>query len=48
MNHPSFLIHFGKRIEDKWYLGVELGKCDRYELKSSQCHFEMSKSMTPN
>ena len=29
MRHLSFLIHFGKRIEDKWWMGVELGSCDR-------------------
>ena len=72
MKHPSFRIHFGKWIEDKWSLGEGLGRCDRqtviargmnlswlrrwlcnrkvmvsYKLKSSQCHFEMSKSITP-
>ena len=27
MEHPSFLIHFDKRIEDKQWLGVGLGRC---------------------
>ena len=22
-------MHFGKRIDDKWWLGVGLGRCDR-------------------
>ena len=30
VTHPSFLIHCGKRIEDKWWLGWGgLGRCDR-------------------
>ena len=29
MKHPSFLMHFGKRIEDECWLGVGLGRCDR-------------------
>ena len=29
MKHPSFLIHFGKRIDDKWWVGVRLGRPDR-------------------
>ena len=29
MKHPLFLIHFGKRLEDKLRLGVGLGECDR-------------------
>ena len=29
MKHPLFLIHFGKRLEDKLWLGVGLGRCDR-------------------
>ena len=29
MKHPSFLIHFAKRIEDKWWLEEGLGRCDR-------------------
>ena len=29
MKHPSFLMHFGKRVEDKWWLGVGLDRCDR-------------------
>ena len=82
MKHPSFLIHFGRRIHDKWWLWAGLCRCDRltvvlltnclsvfehfvrpgwlrrspcnrtvinwYELKASQCHFEMSKSITSN
>ena len=28
MKHPSFLIHFDKRVEDKWWLGVRLVWCD--------------------
>ena len=30
MKHPLFLIHFGKRLEDKLWLGVGLGRCDRH------------------
>ena len=29
MKHPSFLIHFGKWIGEKWWLWVWLGWCDR-------------------
>ena len=29
MKHPSFIMHFGKPIEDEWWLGVGLGRCDR-------------------
>ena len=29
MKEPSFLIQFGKRIEDKWWLGLGLGGCNR-------------------
>ena len=29
MKHPLFLIHFGKRLEDKLWLGVGLSRCDR-------------------
>ena len=27
--HLPFIIHFGKRIEDEWWLGVGLGSCDK-------------------
>ena len=29
MNHRSFLMHFGQPTEDKCWLGVGLGSCDR-------------------
>ena len=29
MKHLSFLIHFDKRIENKRWLWVGLGRCDR-------------------
>ena len=29
LKHLSFLIHFGKLTEDKWWLGVGLRRCDR-------------------
>ena len=29
MKHPSFIIHLSKRLEDKWWLGVEMGRCDK-------------------
>ena len=29
MKYPLFLIHFGKRLEDKLRLGAGLGGCDR-------------------
>ena len=35
MKHPSFFIHFGKRMEDKRWLGVGLGRCDRYTVVTS-------------
>ena len=32
MKHPLFLMHFGKRLEDKLRLGVVLGGCDRWTV----------------
>ena len=29
MKHPLFLIHFRKRLEEKLWLGLGLGWCDR-------------------
>ena len=29
IKHPLILIHFGKRLQDKQWLGVGLGRCDR-------------------
>ena len=29
MKQNLFLIHFGKRLEDKLWLGIGLGRCDR-------------------
>ena len=29
MKYHSFLVHFGKRTDVKWWLGVGLGRCDR-------------------
>ena len=29
MSFPTFYIHFGKRVDDKWWVGVRLGKRDR-------------------
>ena len=30
MKHSSFLMHFGKWIDDKWWLGARLGRGDRW------------------
>ena len=32
MKRPLFLIHFGKRLEDKLWLGVGLGRCDKWTV----------------
>ena len=32
MKHPLFIIHFGKRLEDKLWLEVGLGRYDRYTV----------------
>ena len=32
MKHSSFHIHFGKPTEDKWWLGIWLGRCDRWTV----------------
>ena len=29
MKHPFFRIHFGKRFEERLWVGVRLGRCDR-------------------
>ena len=35
IKHPSFLIDFGKQIEDKGWLRVGLSKCDRQTVVTS-------------
>ena len=35
MKHPSFIIHFSKRLEDKWWLGVGMGWRDRQLVVTS-------------
>ena len=32
MKHSLFLMHFGKRLEDKLRLGVVMGACDRWTV----------------
>ena len=44
MKHPSFLIHFGKRIQDKCWLGVELGRCDRQTVVAKGVNLSWFKS----
>ena len=39
MKQPSFLIHFSKRIDDKWWLGVRLGGRDRYAVVAKDVNF---------
>ena len=34
MKHPLFLIYFGKRLEDKLWLGVGLNRYDRWTVVS--------------
>ena len=33
MKHLSFFLHFGKRTEDNWWLGVGLDSCDQGGLE---------------